>query len=214
MKHAAGNIFLITAPSGAGKSSLVNALLSQDPDLRLSVSCTTRAPREGETDGKDYYFVTETQFLAMQAADELLESAHVHGNYYGTPRAPMIQAVNEGQDILLEIDWQGAAQVRKLLPSVTGVFILPPSVQALEQRLRARGKDSEAIIAARMAAAESEIAHANEFEYVVVNQEFTDALQQLSQIVACARLRFSRQAMTHRALFDKMGLSNNHAGTA
>ncbi len=208
MKHAAGNIFLITAPSGAGKSSLVNALLSQDPDLRLSVSCTTRAPREGETDGKDYYFVTETQFLAMQAADELLESAHVHGNYYGTPRALMIQAVQEGQDILLEIDWQGAAQVRKLLPSVTGVFILPPSVHSLEQRLRARGKDSEAVIAARMAAAESEIAHASEFEYVIINQEFTDALQQLSQIIASARLRFARQAMTHRALFDAMGLSN------
>ncbi len=206
MKHAAGNIFLITAPSGAGKSSLVNALLSQDTELRLSVSCTTRAPREGETDGKDYYFVTEAQFLAMQAADELLESAHVHGNYYGTPRAPMIQAVQEGQDILLEIDWQGAAQVRNLLPSVTGVFILPPSVQALEQRLRARGKDSEAVIAARMAAAEKEIAHANEFEYVIINQDFSLALIQLSQIIETAKLRYPRQLARQPDLFKSFNL--------
>lgn len=207
MKHAAGNIFLITAPSGAGKSSLVNALLAQDSDLRLSVSCTTRAPREGEVDGKDYYFVSEAHFLAMQQANELLESAQVHGNYYGTPRAPMLQAMQDGQDILLEIDWQGAALVRKLLPSVTGVFILPPSVQALEQRLRARGKDSEVVIAARLAAAASEISHAKEFDYVIINQEFTDALQQLSQIVASARLRFVRQALTHRPLFESLGLS-------
>jgi len=206
MTHTAGNIFLITAPSGAGKSSLVNALLAQDTALRLSVSCTTRAPREGEIDGKDYYFVSETRFLAMQQDNELLESAHVHGNYYGTPRAPMLQAMQQGQDILLEIDWQGAAQVRKLLPSTTGIFILPPSVQALEQRLRARGKDSEAVIAERMAAAESEIAHATDFEYVIVNQDFTDALQQIYQIVASARLRFARQAITHRALFESMGL--------
>lgn len=207
MKHTAGNIFLITAPSGAGKSSMVNALLSQDAALRLSVSCTTRAPREGETEGKDYYFVSEARFLEMQMSHELLESAHVHGNHYGTPRGPMVQAMQDGEDILLEIDWQGAAQIRQLLPNATGVFILPPSIQALEQRLRARGKDSEAVIAARMAAAESEIAHANEFEYVIINQEFTDALQQLSHIIASARLGFARQALTHRDLFKALGLT-------
>ena len=198
---------MVVAPSGAGKSSLVNALLARDPTLCLSVSCTTRQARSGETEGKDYRFVTKDQFDAMRQKNQLLEWAEVHGNFYGTPRDKIDQAVAVGQDILLEIDWQGAAQVRNLLPSVTGVFILPPSVQALEQRLRARGKDSEAVIAARMAAAEKEIAHANEFEYVIINQEFTDALQQLSQIIASARLRYSRQALTHRALFDAMGLS-------
>ena len=207
MKNAAGNVFLITAPSGAGKSSLVNAILAQDQELQLSVSCTTRAPREGEVDGRDYHFVSEETFLGLREQNDLLEWALVHGNYYGTPRTPMTQALQSGQDIILEIDWQGAAQVKRLLPGATGIFILPPSLSALEERLKTRGKDSEAVIASRMAAAQGEIAHAGEFEYLIVNQSFQDALGELSQIVATARLRYARQALTHAQLFSSLGLS-------
>lgn len=202
----AGNVYLVTAPSGAGKSSLVNALLESDPGLELSVSCTTREPREGEVNGRDYYFVSEAEFKRMRDSDELLEWAQVHDNYYGTPRAPLAKALELGRDVLLEIDWQGAAQIRKLLIGVTGVFILPPSIDALESRLRARGKDSDAVIAKRMAAASSEIAHAHEFEYVIINQEFSVALQQLEQIISSARLRYARQAIMYPALFDSFGL--------
>ena len=202
----AGNVYLVTAPSGAGKSSLVNALLESDPGLELSVSCTTREPREGEVNGRDYYFVSQAEFKRMRDSDELLEWAQVHDNYYGTPRAPLAKALELGRDVLLEIDWQGAAQIRKLLIGVTGVFILPPSIDALESRLRARGKDSDAVIAKRMAAASSEIAHAHEFEYVIINQEFSVALQQLEQIISSARLRYARQAIMHPALFDSFGL--------
>jgi guanylate kinase len=202
----AGNVFLITAPSGAGKSSLVNALLENDAGLQLSVSCTTREPRDGEVDGRDYHFVTEAEFLHMRQNDELLEWAQVHDNFYGTPRAPLAKALELGRDVLLEIDWQGAWQIRQLLPGVTGIFILPPSIDALESRLRARGKDSEAVIAKRMAAANGEIAHAHEFEYIIINQEFSVALQQLEQIVSSARLRYARQSIMNPALFDSFGL--------
>lgn len=206
MNLSAGNVFLVTAPSGAGKSSLVNALLESDAGLRLSISCTTRAPREGEVDGKDYRFVNEAQFLQMRDAEDLLEWAHVHGNYYGTPRAPLAEALQLGQDVILEIDWQGAQQVRKLLLGVTGIFILPPSLAVLEQRLRARGKDSESVIARRLQAANSEISHAAEFEYVIINQDFSVALRQLQQVIAASRLRYARQAMVNAPLFDAFGL--------
>lgn len=202
----AGNVFLVTAPSGAGKSSLVNALLENDAGLQLSVSCTTRAPRDGEVDGRDYYFVSTEQFRAMRDSDELLEWAQVHDNFYGTPRAPLTKALELGRDVLLEIDWQGAEQVRRTLASVTGIFILPPSLDALESRLRARGKDSEDVIAKRMSVASSEIAHAHQFEYVIINQEFSVALQQLEQIISSARLRYARQAAMNPALFDSFGL--------
>lgn len=206
-KQPAGNVFLVTAPSGAGKSSLVNALLENDAGLQLSVSCTTRTARDGEIDGRDYYFVSEAEFVSMRDQNELLEWAQVHDNFYGTPRAPLAKAVELGRDVLLEIDWQGARQVREMLPGVTGIFILPPSLDALESRLRARGKDSEAVIAKRMAAASGEIDHANEFEYIIINQEFSVALQQLEQIVSSARLRYARQAIMNPALFDSFGLS-------
>ncbi|UOD49321.1 guanylate kinase [Orrella daihaiensis] len=202
----AGNVFLVTAPSGAGKSSLVNALLENDAGLQLSISCTTRAPREGEVDGRDYYFVSSDQFKAMRDGDELLEWAQVHDNFYGTPRAPLARALELGRDVLLEIDWQGAQQVRRMLQGVTGIFILPPSLDALESRLRARGKDSEEVISKRMAGASSEIAHAHEFEYVIINQEFSVALQQLEHIISSARLRYARQAVMNPALFDSFGL--------
>ena len=203
----AGNVYLVTAPSGAGKSSLVNALLENDAGLQLSVSCTTRAPRDGEIDGRDYYFVSEAEFLRMRDADELLEWAQVHDNFYGTPRAPLAKALELGRDVLLEIDWQGAAQIRQLLAGVTGIFILPPSMDALQSRLQARGKDSEAVIAKRMAAASSELLHAHEFEYIIINQEFSVALQHLEQIISSARLRYARQAIMNPALFDSFGLA-------
>lgn len=204
--QSAGNVFLVTAPSGAGKSSLVNALLEKDPGIELSISCTTRAPREGETDGRDYFFVDEPAFKELRDTDQLLEWAHVHGNYYGTPRAPLAKALQIGRDVLLEIDWQGANQVRKMLPGVTGVFILPPSLDALESRLRGRGKDSEEVIANRLAGANAEISHAHEFEYVIINQDFSVALAQLQEIVSTARLRYARQAMMNPALFDSFNL--------
>ena len=206
-KQPAGNVFLVTAPSGAGKSSLVNALLENDAGLQLSVSCTTRAPREGEIDGRDYYFVSEAEFLRMRDGNELLEWAQVHDNFYGTPRAPLAKALELGRDVLLEIDWQGAAQIRQLLAGVTGIFILPPSMDALQSRLRARGKDSEAVIAKRMAAASSELSHAHEFEYIIINQEFSVALQHLEQIISSSRLRYARQAIMNPALFDSFGLA-------
>ena len=197
----------MTALSGAGKSSLVNALLENDAGLQLSVSCTTRAPREGEIDGRDYYFVSEAEFLRMRDGNELLEWAQVHDNFYGTPRAPLAKALELGRDVLLEIDWQGAAQIRQLLAGVTGIFILPPSMDALQSRLRARGKDSEAVIAKRMAAASSELSHAHEFEYIIINQEFSVALQHLEQIISSSRLRYARQAIMNPALFDSFGLA-------
>jgi len=209
MNESAGNVFLVTAPSGAGKSSLVNALLKRDQTLRLSVSCTTRAPRAGEVDGQDYQFVSQSQFRQMRDNNELLEWAEVHGNYYGTPRGPLSQALQLGQDVVLEIDWQGARQVRKLLEGVTGIFILPTSVDVLAQRLRARGKDSEAVIASRLEAANSEIAHAGEFEYVIINQDFSVALAQLESIVIASRLRYVRQAFVNAALFDGFGLKQS-----
>lgn len=206
MNNPAGNVYLVTAPSGAGKSSLVNALLSRDSALELSVSCTTRAPRDGEVDGKDYVFVSEEAFLEMRDNNALLEWALVHGNYYGTPRAPLEHALHSGRDVVLEIDWQGARQIREVLPGVSGIFILPPSLHTLRSRLQARGTDSEATIARRLEAASGEIAHAVEFEYVIINQEFSVALQQLEQLVSSARLRYARQAVMNPALFDSFGL--------
>ena len=197
MSQAAGNVFVVVAPSGAGKSSLVNALLDQDSSLCLSVSATTRAPRSGETDGKDYRFVSKVEFAAMQQTDQLLEWAEVHGNFYGTPRDQIDQAIHQGRDVVLEIDWQGAKQVKRLFPQTIGIFILPPSIQVLEQRLEQRGQDSSEVIARRIQAASEEISHAPECEYVIINQEFSVALNELSQIVQATRLRFLSQAARH-----------------
>lgn len=202
MTTSAGNVYLITAPSGAGKSSLVNALLARDAGLALSISYTTRAPRPGETDGEHYHFVSEAQFFEMRDQDAFLEWAQVHDHFYGTPKKPLADALEFGRDMILEIDWQGARQVRQLLPDVVGVFILPPSLEALEDRLRNRGQDSEAVIARRMQNAGEEILHAPEFEFVVINQEFDVALQQLQAIVQSRRLRYARQSLLHRTLFE------------
>ena len=197
---------MVVAPSGAGKSSLVNALLARDPTLCLSVSCTTRAARSGETNGKDYRFVTKEEFDALRQNNQLLEWAEVHGNFYGTPRDKIDQAVTFGQDILLEIDWQGARQVKKLFPEAIGVFILPPSISTLRERLTQRGQDSESVIERRIEAASEEILHAPEFEYVIINQDFSLALTQLCQIIETAKLRYPRQLARHTDLFRSFGL--------
>ena len=207
MSKAAGNVFVVVAPSGAGKSSLVNALLAQDPRLCLSVSATTRAPRSGETDGKDYRFVSKDEFVAMQQNNQLLEWAEVHGNFYGTPRDQIEHAIHQGRDILLEIDWQGARQVRRLFAQTIGIFILPPSIQTLEQRLQQRGQDSQAVIARRIEAASEEIMHAPEFEYVIINQDFRIALAELAEVVAVARLRYNSQSAKNEGLFASLGLT-------
>jgi len=207
MSKPSGNVFVVVAPSGAGKSSLVNALLAQDASLCLSVSATTRAPRSGETDGKDYRFVTQGAFAALQQTNQLLEWAEVHGNFYGTPRDQIDQAIHQGRDILLEIDWQGARQVKRLFAQTIGIFILPPSIQTLEQRLQQRGQDSQEVIQRRIEAASEELSHAPEFEYVIINQEFRIALAELTEVIAVARLRYSSQLAKNEALFASLGLA-------
>lgn len=204
------NVFMVVAPSGAGKSSLVRRLLEQDPTLVLSLSCTTRAPRPGEADGREYRFLSTAQFEDMREKNQLLEWAEVHGNFYGTPRDRIDQAIDEGHDVLLEIDWQGARQVRKHFPQAQGIFILPPSIEELANRLRARGQDTQAVIERRLLAAGGEIAHAPECEYVIINQEFSVALTALTQIINAARLRFACQAARHEQLFAQLGIPATH----
>lgn len=201
---ARGNIYVVTAPSGAGKTTLVRALLAADSRIQLSVSFTTRAPRAGEVNGKDYNFVSREAFERMIAACSLLEHAEVFGNYYGTSQEWIESMLVQGQDILLEIDWQGAQQVRRLLPDAIGVFILPPSLMVLEERLRGRGKDSEDVILRRLAAAKEEISHVDEFDYVVINDRFEDALQDIMAIVRAERLRLGRQSDLHQAMISAM----------
>ena len=176
-----GSLFVVTAPSGAGKTSLTRALLQATPGLRLSTSYTTRAPRPGEQNGREYHFVDEPTFLAMRDRGEFLENALVHR--YGTSKKVIAETLERGQDLVLEIDWQGAAQVRKLYPDCVGIFILPPSVEELERRLRARGQDSDAVIASRLANAQAEMAHAGEFEYRIINKDFDIAKAELARIV-------------------------------
>lgn len=207
MAFSSGNIFMVVAPSGAGKSSLVNALLERDPSLVLSISCTTRTPRPGEEDLKHYRFVSAEDFLAMRERQNMLEWAEVHGNFYGTPRDRVEQALSAGSDIILEIDWQGARQVRQHYPQAVGIFILPPSIEALESRLKNRGQDAPQVIARRLLAAGGEMAHASDCEYVIINQEFSTALTQLERIVSATRLRYATQAARHADLFTQLGIS-------
>lgn len=211
MSSHSGNIFMVVAPSGAGKSSLVNALLAQDSTLMLSISCTTRAPRPGEQADKHYRFVSVDAFQAMRDQDALLEWAEVHGNFYGTPRDRIDAALQAGDDVLLEIDWQGARQVRLHYPQAIGIFILPPSIEALESRLTQRGQDAPQVISRRLLAAGSEMSHASECQYVIINQEFSTALIQLGQIVAATRLRYGTQALRNAELFSQLGISKTLA---
>ncbi len=179
----AGRLFVITAPSGAGKTSLIDAVMSADPTLKISVSYTTRPPRPGEKAGVDYHFVSDAEFLAMRERGECLDSAEVHGNRYGTSKKVILDALAAGEDLILEIDWQGAQQVRRLYPDAVGVFILPPSLEELERRLRGRGQDAEAVIRRRLENAREELAHRDEFEYAIINKDFESARQQLADII-------------------------------
>jgi guanylate kinase len=179
-----GKLFVIAAPSGAGKTSLVRALMEQEPALRFSISCTTRPPRPNEVNGRDYFFVDADKFRRMAADGEFLEHAQVFDYHYGTPRDQVQQTLASGQDLILEIDWQGARQIRAAMPQAIGIFILPPSRTALEERLRARRTDSPDVIARRLRDAVADMSHWNEFDYVIVNDSFDQALTELRSIVA------------------------------
>jgi guanylate kinase len=182
-----GRLFVVAAPSGAGKSSLINALLKDDPSLKLSISYTTRPPRPGEANGREYHFVDEPAFLEMRDRGEFLESAEVHGNRYGTSKQVILDALARGEDLLLEIDWQGARQVRALYPHCVGIFILPPSIEELERRMRGRGQDAEAVIQRRLDNAREELAHRGEFEYAIINKDFDKARRELAEIIRSER---------------------------
>jgi guanylate kinase len=184
-----GKLFVVTAPSGAGKTSLINALLEDDRRLKLSVSYTTRAPRPGEQNGREYHFVDDATFLRMRERGEFLESAEVHGFRYGTSKKVISEALAKGDDLILEIDWQGARQVRLLYPECVGVFIRPPSVEELERRMRSRGQDSEAVIRRRLENAREELAHAGEFEYAIINKDFDAARRELAEIIRHERAK-------------------------
>jgi guanylate kinase len=199
-----GTLFIVAAPSGAGKTSLVRRLLANDPAIRLSVSYTTRAARPGEANGRDYHFVARAEFEQMRTRGELLESAEVHGNLYGTSRAWIERENRAGSDILLEIDWQGAVQVRRLMPAAVGIFILPPSIEALAERLQQRGTDTPEVIAGRLQVARDEIGHVDEFDYVIINKDFEVAVQDLQAIVRAERLSLRAQLERHRDTINRM----------
>jgi guanylate kinase len=198
-----GNLFIVSAPSGAGKSSLVSAALAEDKRLALSVSFTTRPPRAGEANGREYHFVERKTFESMLARGEFLESAEVHGNRYGTSGKWIAEARAKGLDILLEIDWQGARQVRKAFPDAVSIFIMPPPpvLEELERRLRGRGQDTEEAIQRRLRAAREEISHAAEFDYVIINKEFEEARRDLTAVVRASRLTLPRQSARHPEIF-------------
>ncbi|MEK6747706.1 MAG: guanylate kinase [Pseudomonadota bacterium] len=203
MTPAHGTLYIVSAPSGAGKTSLVKALLQRDPGVKVSVSYTTRKPRPGETNGVEYHFVDRDTFLRMRDSGDFLEHAEVFGNFYGTSRKGLDQQLRQGVDVILEIDWQGAGQVRKLMQSV-GIFILPPSREVLLQRLRQRAQDSAEVIARRTAEAIIEIRHCDEYDFVVLNDEFERALAEMHTIIQAQRLRYGPQAMRLRAVLDNL----------
>ncbi len=202
--EATGSVFIVSAPSGAGKTSLVRALLDADAQVKLSVSYTTRAPRPGEIDGQHYHFVDLSEFMAMLNRGDFSESAEVYGNRYGTSQAWIATQLARGVDILLEIDWQGALQVRRLMPQAISIFILPPSLAALKARLTGRGQDAEAVIARRVAAAREDMSHVGEFEYVIINDDFATAASELQAVVKASRLHVSKQMQRHGALIQQL----------
>lgn len=204
MTDPLGTLFVISAPSGAGKTSLVKALLEQTDHIGVSVSHTTRAMREGEKNGVDYHFVEKATFEKMVEQAEFLEHAQVFDNYYGTASANIEASLAAGDDVILEIDWQGAAQVRKQLPYAVNIFILPPSQAALEERLKGRGQDSDEIIQRRMRDAKSETSHYSEYDYLVVNDQFEVALAELKSIVLARRCRYEAQTRRRAALLTEL----------
>ncbi|WP_085676483.1 MULTISPECIES: guanylate kinase [unclassified Pseudomonas] len=216
MKQSSGTLYIVSAPSGAGKTSLVTALIKADPRVSVSVSHTTRAMRPGEQHGVNYHFVSHDDFKGLITQGDFLEHAEVFGNFYGTSRSALQEVLDQGNDLILEIDWQGAQQVRKLMPEARSVFILPPSQQALRERLDGRGQDSEEIIAGRMKEAVSEMVHYDEYEYVIINDDFDVALEDLkavfvanreggSAVVARAEeLKLEKQQQRHAALLKQL----------
>ncbi|MGQ4584481.1 guanylate kinase [Lysobacter sp. F60174L2] len=199
-----GTLYIVAAPSGAGKSSLVNAVLARDPNIALSISFTSRAPRPGERHAEHYHFVDATEFERMVEAGDFFEHARVHGDWKGTARQSVEPQLASGKDVLLEIDWQGARQVRAKVPGAVSVFILPPSRDALEQRMRTRGQDSEAVIAQRLAAAREEMSHYGEFDYVIVNEHFAVAVEEMCAIFTASRLRREAQVARHGRLITTL----------
>lgn len=206
-----GTLYIVSAPSGAGKTSLVAALLDTDPRVRKSVSFTTRAPRKGEVNGREYNFVDIPQFETMRGNGEFIESALVHGNYYGTSMKWLRERMAAGEDILLEIDWQGAAQVRRTHADAVGIFILPPSYQALLTRLNTRATDAPEVIARRLQNAREEMAHVVDFDYVIINEQFDRAAEELAAIVVAERLKRARQLERHRVTIDQLLHPDTHA---
>ncbi len=204
MPATTGTLYIISAPSGAGKTSLVKALIDTQPQVRVSVSHTTRAMRPGEVDGVNYHFVSREEFLERLAQDEFLEHAEVFGNLYGTSQRWLEQTLAEGFDLILEIDWQGAQQVRKLMPQAKSIFILPPTQEALRQRLNNRGQDSEEIIERRMREAVSEMSHYVEYDYLVINDDFSHALSDLQSIFRANRLHQQSQQQRYRQLLEQL----------
>ena len=192
-----GTLFIVAAPSGAGKSSIVNAVLARDPNICLSISFTSRQPRPGERHAEHYHFVSKEAFEGMVAAGDFFEHALVHGDWKGSARQSVEPQLAAGKDVLLEIDWQGARQVRDKVPDAVSVFILPPSRQALEQRMRSRGQDSEAVIAQRLAAAREEMSHYGEFDFVIVNEHFDTAVDEMCAIFLASRVRKDQQVARH-----------------
>lgn len=202
-----GNLFCVAAPSGAGKSSLVKALLELDSHLMVSVSHTTRTPRGQEVDGREYWFVDEPAFRGMVERGEFFEWAQVHGHLYGTSRKAIEERLLRGEDVVLEIDWQGALQIKQLFPHAVLIFILPPSWQELEQRLRRRGEDQPTVIAARLENARAEVAQARHFDFVIVNALFETALFDLKAVVHSQRLKFAAQRRARSQVFTALGLA-------
>ena len=196
-KTFTGTLFIFSAPSGAGKTSLVKALLDTTGYIGVSVSHTTRAPRPGEADGKDYHFVSKEEFQQLVSEDAFLEHAQVFDNFYGTSQRWVESELEAGRDVILEIDWQGAQQVRRLMPEAVSVFIAPPSIEALEQRLRNRGQDSEEIIQRRMRDARSEMSHYGEYDYLIINDDFNNTLEELRSIIIARRHRIAAQQVGH-----------------
>ena len=199
-----GNLFIVAAPSGAGKTTLVRHLLENDKQIGVSISHTTRRPRPGEENGREYHFVDVPSFLERIGQGEFLEWAEVHGNYYGTSKRWIEDEMLAERDVLLEIDWQGAQQVRKVFPQAIGIFVLPPSMAILHDRLSGRGTDSEDVIARRIAAARDEMRHVDEFDYVIINDTLQQAVGDLQAIVRAARLRYANQRQRHAALFPSL----------
>jgi len=197
-------LFIVSAPSGAGKTSLLRELLQRDPRLSLSISHTTRAMRPGEEDGVHYHFVDQQTFKTLVAQDVFVEHAQVFDNFYGTSEAAVRDQLAAGQDVVVEIDWQGARQVRERFPGAVSIFIVPPSIEALRERLSGRGQDSDEIIDRRMRDAQAELSHYGEYDYLVVNDQFDTALRQLAEVVSAERLRLTRQQVRFGAELEAM----------